>query len=101
MLSRLSIGRDAHDRVGLSDRQPAFVDDKTARQKVAATIPELIRTYQEYDSKYAATVDPGTEADLYVKVKTAWNAYTSLSQRFQALLEANKHAEAKTICSTN
>ena len=55
----------------------------------------MAKTYQESDAKYARTVDPGTEADLYVEVKAAWSAYQATSQHLHELLAADKAAEAK------
>jgi methyl-accepting chemotaxis protein len=89
-------------RVSISDyrggiaRELSQGEDKTAIQNTASVLTGLAKTYDENDAKYAPTVDPGTEATLYVEVKAAWSAYVAMSRHFHELLAADKAMEAKT-----
>ena len=71
-------------------------DDKTALQNTASVLTGLVKIYDENDAKYAPTVDPGTEATLYVEVKASWSAYLAMSRHFHELLAVDKAMEAKT-----
>jgi methyl-accepting chemotaxis protein len=89
-------------RVSISDyrgniaRELLQDDAKTALQNTASVLTALVKTYDENDVKYARTVDPGTEANLYLEVKAAWSAYLAMSQHLHELLAADKAIEAKT-----
>ena len=89
-------------RVSLSDyrgniaRELLQGDDKTALQNTASVLTGLVKIYDENDAKYAPTVDPGTEATLYVEVKASWSAYLAMSRHFHELLAVDKAMEAKT-----
>jgi methyl-accepting chemotaxis protein len=72
-------------------------DDKSDKATTRSQLAGLVTAYDENDVKYAATVDPGTEAGLYVEVKAAWTAYMAVSQRLLSLLDADKMGEAKAI----
>jgi methyl-accepting chemotaxis protein len=89
-------------RVSISDyrgsiaRELSEGGDKAARQNTESVLTGLMKAYDENDAKYAPTVDPGTEANLYVEVKAAWSAYVTMSRHFHELLAADKAMEAKT-----
>jgi methyl-accepting chemotaxis protein len=61
----------------------------------------MVKTYEENDAKYAPTVDPGIEANLYAEVKAAWTACLVVSQHVQDLLAADKIAEASAYAFAN
>jgi methyl-accepting chemotaxis protein len=72
-----------------------LTDDQAVRQSAAGGFATAINGYQENDAKYAESVDPGTEATLYVEVKAAWAAYLAGAAHIQELVDGDKLADAK------
>jgi methyl-accepting chemotaxis protein len=89
-------------RVGIASyrggvaRELLQIDDKAARQKAPAVRAAIVKTFDENNAKYARTVDPGTEASLYVEVKAAWDAVLVTSQHVEDLVDAGNITEAQT-----
>jgi hypothetical protein len=78
MISLIYLGKMRTDFTGYRGsvaRQLLWADDKTARQGAEAKLAPLKKTYQEYETKYTAIVDPGTETRLDAEVKAAESAY--------------------------
>jgi methyl-accepting chemotaxis protein len=83
------------DYRGTVARELLGADDKTMRQTTQTVLADLTKLYDQNDTKYAATVDPGTEADLYRETKLSWAAYLDISRHVHELLAADKIADAK------
>ena len=76
-------------------RQLLWADDPTANQGIQANLAVLRNSYQEHETKYAATVDPGTETADYAEVKAAESAYFGQVGHLQELLATAKIGDAK------
>jgi methyl-accepting chemotaxis protein len=88
---RVSVG----DYRGAVARELLADDGKAERQSTQTVLAGLAKLHDENDAKYAPTVDPGTEADLYQETKASWAAYLGISQHLHELLAADKIADAK------
>jgi methyl-accepting chemotaxis protein len=100
MLSVIDLGEMRTDFAsyrGNIARQLLWADDKAARQGAEAKLAPLKKTYQEYETKYAGTVDPGTETRLYAEIKAAESAYFDNAAHLQDILAADKIADAKAL----
>jgi methyl-accepting chemotaxis protein len=69
-------------------------DDKAARQASMGMFEELVKTFDQNNSQYGPTVDPGEEAGLYAELNAAWSAYMIEAKRVQEIVAAEKPAEA-------
>jgi methyl-accepting chemotaxis protein len=89
------------DYRGAVARELLDADDKTARQNAQTVLADLTKLHDESDAKYAPTVDPGTEADLYRETKGSWAAYLDISQHVHERLAAGNIGDAKAYYTAN
>jgi methyl-accepting chemotaxis protein len=78
-------------------RQLLWADDKAARDGAGAKLAPLLKSYQENETLYAATVDPGAEARLYAEVKAAGGIYFEHAAHLRDVVAADKIDEAKAL----
>ena len=84
---------------GTRARQLLWADDKVASQNAVANLAPLLKSYQEHEAKYAATIDPGAETKAYAEVKAAESAYFASGEHLQGLIAADKIGDAKAYFS--
>ncbi len=82
-------------------REILMADDPAARKSARERATRLVQAYQDADEKYQTLVDPGTDATLSAELTSASAAYMAIYDQLQAMLDANRIADAKTLVQSS